>query len=278
MWKGIPNVFCKHSPRNNIFFLFFFYQSNFKRLQFFATLVNSTLSTHLFPYSSSYLKNVERDSYSSIESNQNNTSSILLHPVKHVSMETRRSVAVGLRPLSPPDRVLSFPETVPGRPRDNRSRKDPWRIIFRTGPHRGSTAPPISFFAKIPGRLRDTRAWSRSRRKEERLVFESNYFPPETGEEEKEEKIDGEWWEVTRRSRRAWPRFLHWKRRWIFKRRLRLVWFVSSDWAIFASNDSPPTFLRSGEKCDSAANLGMFEDVWTSFNLWSNELMIVDRV
>lgn len=108
-------------------------------------------------------------------------------------METRRSVAVGLRPLSPPDRVLSFPETVPGRPRDNRSRKDPWRIIFRTGPHRGSTAPPISFFAKIPGRLRDTRAWSRSRRKEERLVFESNYFPPETGEEEKEEKIDGEW-------------------------------------------------------------------------------------
>lgn len=204
MWKGIPNVFCKHSPRNNIFFLFFFYQSNFKRLQFFATLVNSTLSTHLFPYSSSYLKNVERDSYSSIESNQNNTSSILLHPVKHVSMETRRSVAVGLRPLSPPDRVLSFPETVPGRPRDNRSRKDPWRIIFRTGPHRGSTAPPISFFAKIPGRLRDTRAWSRSRRKEERLVFESNYFPPETGEEEEkeEEKIDGgERWRDVRAAR-----------------------------------------------------------------------------
>lgn len=30
----------------------------------------------------------------------------------------RRSIAVGLRPLSPSDRVLSFPETVPGRPRD----------------------------------------------------------------------------------------------------------------------------------------------------------------
>lgn len=95
----------------------------------------------------------------------------------------RRSVAVGLRPLSPPDRVLSFLETVPGRPRDNRSRKDPWRIIFRTGPiavQRPRRSPPISFFAKIPGHRSSTKRQRGQGLEGARLLFEEsrNYFPP----------------------------------------------------------------------------------------------------
>lgn len=164
--KGFP-IFCKRSPwttlsRLSSFFSFFFFinptpcDSNSAR----NTIVFQSARFSTIRFAINGFGKMDRaPSFSSpIESwytpaPSSNTSN------------TCRSTArqkKGLRPLSPPDRVLSFLETVPGRPRDVVRENI---LVFRTrfnGPHLSlsplkNTGPPSSTKA--------TSQWSRSRRK-----------------------------------------------------------------------------------------------------------------
>lgn len=62
-------------------------------------------------------------------------------PTRRTRVESTARQKKGLRPLSPPDRVLSFLETVPGRPRDVARENILGELYFA---RRGSTAPHLS--------------------------------------------------------------------------------------------------------------------------------------